>query len=58
MLPTCRFQWGCIALAYLLLLTPTPRVIAADALLFDNLRAFGTRLGVGDPTLSPANTGG
>jgi hypothetical protein len=45
-------------LACLLLLDAAPPVIAADTLLFDNLRAFGTRLDVGDPALSPTNAGG
>jgi hypothetical protein len=48
----------CAALGLLaLLLTATPRATAAT-LLFDNLRAFGTRLDVGDPALSPTNQSG
>jgi hypothetical protein len=56
---TWRFHRDCATLpCLLLLLAATARVIAADTLLFDNLRAFGTRLDVGDPALSPTNAGG
>src|SRR5687768_11735671 len=32
--------------------------VGAETLLFDNLRAFGERLSVGDPDLQPTNSNG
>lgn len=46
------------ALLLLLSLAIDYRASAASTWLFDNLRAFGTRLDVGDPSLTPTNADG
>jgi hypothetical protein len=50
----CVHTLGLLAL----LAAATPGASAAETLLFDNLRAFGTRLDAGDPSLSATNQGG
>src|SRR5438477_7897909 len=48
------FVWGFLLVA----LAAAPNASAAGTFLFDNLRAFSTRLPVGDPDLAPTNSGG
>ena len=46
------------AVASLLWLATSVAASAADTLLFDNLRNFGARYDVGDPSLQPTNAHG